>query len=198
MDLVPLISEELNMKEVLFVDDLHEYMNISLKPNFKEVGKVLGPLMKEFQSKLESLTDQEINTLQSGKNITMILGGEEQEITPAMVDIRISSKEGFNVGMENNNFMIIDTTLTDELLLEGLAREIVSKVQQFRKNSNFEVTDRITLSYKGDEDIQKCMKEFQEFIQNETLSVAIVESDQANLEADINGHLTYFTVEKEK
>ena len=197
-DLVPLISEELNIKNVLFVNDLNEYMNISLKPNFKEVGKVLGPLIKEFQGKLEKLTDKEISTLQSGKTISMELGGEKREITPEMVDIRISSKEGFNVGMENNNFMIIDTTLTEELILEGLAREIVSKVQQLRKNSNFDVTDRITLYYQGDEDIKKCMDEFKEFIQNETLSVAIVENSKAKEETDINGHTTYFKVEKEK
>ena len=65
-DLVPLIQEELNIKEVVFVDDLNEYMNLSVKPNFKVVGKVFGPLIKEFQTKLETLTSEEISTLQKG------------------------------------------------------------------------------------------------------------------------------------
>ena len=197
-DLVPLISEELNIKEIQFVDDLTEYMNISLKPNFKEVGKVLGPLMKEFQSKLETLNAEDISMLQGGKNISMELGEKETQITPDMIDIRISSKEGFDVGMENNNFMIIDTTLTEELLSEGLAREIVSKVQQLRKNSDFQVTDRIHLFYEGDEDIKKCIQSYQEFIQNETLSLDITESSKAKEEIDINGHMTRFAVEKVK
>ncbi len=197
-DLVPLIAEELNIKEVRFVDDLNEYMNISLKPNFKEVGKVLGPLMKEFQTKLENLSSEEINLLQSGKTISMELGGEKKEITPEMVDIRISSKEGFDVGMENNNFMIIDTTLTEDLIMEGNAREIVSKVQQLRKNSDFNVTDRINLYYQGDSDIDQCIEKFKEFIQSETLSLSITKSTKAKEEIDINGHQTFFTVEKAK
>ncbi len=197
-DLVPLIEEELNIKQVLFVDDLNDYMNISLKPNFKEVGKVLGPLMKEFQTKLEQLKMEEINSLQSGKSITMTLGGEKKEITPSMVDIRISSKEGFDVGMENNNFMIIDTTLTDDLIKEGNAREIVSKVQQLRKNSDFNVTDRIYLYYQGDADIDDCIEEFREFIQQETLSLSVTKSEKAKEEIDINGHKTFFTVLKAK
>ena len=107
-DLVSLIEEELNIKKVVFVDDLNEYMNLSVKPNFKVVGKLFGPLIKEFQNKLENLSSTEINTLEKGNSITMIIGDKETEITPEMVDIRISSKEGFNVGMENNNFIILD------------------------------------------------------------------------------------------
>ncbi len=197
-DLVPLISEELNIKEVSFVDDLNDYMNISLKPNFKVVGKVFGPLMKEFQEKLEKLSVEDINKLQNEETISMTLGGEEKEITKEMVDIRISSKEGFDVGMENNNFMIIDTTLTEDLIMEGNAREIVSKIQQLRKNSDFHVTDRIHLTYHGDSDIQKCMDQFKEFIQSETLALDITESKAAKEETDINGHTTFFTIEKVK
>ncbi len=195
-DLVPLISEELNIKEVLFVEDLNEYMNISLKPNFKEVGKVLGPLMKEFQTKLEALSLDEINTLQKGNSIKMQLGGEEKEITPSMIDIRISSKEGFNVGMENNNFMIIDTTLTDELILEGIARELVSKVQNLRKQSDFDITDRIKLYYHSDELVDQAVKEYRDFIMNEVLALELEQNESANEEVDLNGHTGYIKIEK--
>ncbi len=195
-DLVPLISEELNIKEVLFVDDLNEYMNISLKPNFKEVGKVLGSLMKEFQEKLASLSLDEVNLLQKGETIKMTLGGEEKEITPNMIDIRISSKEGFNVGMENNNFMIIDTTLTDDLILEGIARELVSKVQNLRKQSDFEITDRIKLYYHSDDLVNEAINNFKDFIMGETLSLELNESDDAKEEFDLNGHTCLIKIEK--
>ena len=195
-DLVPLIQEELNIKEVVFVDDLNEYMNLSVKPNFKTVGKVFGPLIKEFQTKLETLSAEDISTLQKGGTITMEIGGEEKEITLDMVDIRISSKEGFNVGMENNNFIILDTTLTDELILEGIAREMVSKVQQLRKNKDFNVADRITLFYSGDEDVDKCVASFADYIKNETLSLDIVKKDGLTEKCDLNGHDCYIDVER--
>ena len=195
-DLVPLIQEELNIKEVVFVEDLNEYMNLSVKPNFKTVGKVFGPLIKEFQTKLETLSAEEISTLQKGGAVNMEIGGEEKEITLDMVDIRISSKEGFNVGMENNNFIILDTTLTDELILEGIAREMVSKVQQLRKNKDFNVADRITLFYSGDEDVDKCVDSFAEYIKNETLSLDIVKKDGLTEKCDLNGHDCYIDVER--
>ena len=195
-DLVPLIQEELNIKEVVFVDDLNEYMNLSVKPNFKSVGKVFGPLIKEFQTKLESLTSEEISALQKGGVVNMEIGGETKEVTLDMVDIRISSKEGFNVGMENNNFIILDTTLTDELILEGIAREMVSKVQQLRKNKDFNVADRITLYYNGDEDVDKCVSSFSEYIKNETLSLDIVKKDGLTEQCDLNGHNCYIDVER--
>ena len=195
-DLVPLIQEELNIKEVVFVDDLNEYMNLSVKPNFKVVGKVFGPLIKEFQTKLEGLNGEEISTLQKGGTITLEVGEEDKEVTLEMVDIRISSKEGFNVGMENNNFIILDTTLTEELILEGIAREMVSKVQQLRKNKDFNVADRITLYYSGDEAVDNCVAEFAEYIKNETLSLDIVKKDGLEEKCDLNGHDCYIDVER--
>ncbi len=195
-DLLPLIEEELNIKKIIFVDDLNEYMNLSVKPNFKEVGKVFGPLIQEFQTKLAELPSDEIAKLQKGENITMVLGDTEKEVTPSMVDIRISSKEGFNVGMENNNFIILDTTLTDELILEGIAREMISKVQQLRKTKDFNVADRITLYYSGDEQIDKCLSSFAEYIKSETLSVEIIKEDNLSEKYDLNGHDCYIDVKR--
>ncbi|MGN1372007.1 MAG: isoleucine--tRNA ligase [Candidatus Coprovivens sp.] len=195
-DLIPLIKEELNIKEVIFTEDLNEYMNLSVKPNFKEVGKVFGPLIKEFQTKLENLSKEDITKLQNGENITMNIGNEDKEITPDMVEIRISSKEGFNVGMENNNFIILDTTLTEELILEGIARELVSKVQQLRKAKDFNVADRITLYYSGDEEIEKCIDQFREYIKAETLSLDIIKKDNLTELCDLNGHECYIDVER--
>ena len=86
--------------------------------------------------------------------------------------------------------------LTDELVLEGIAREMVSKVQQLRKNKDFNVADRITLYYNGDEDIDKCVESFKEYIQNETLATSIVKKDNLTELCDLNGHECYIDVER--
>ena len=194
-DLVPLIEEELNIKEVIFVDDLNAYMNVSVKPNFKVVGKVFGPLMKEFQTKLEQLRETEIASLQKGNAISMVIGDEEKEITSDMVEIRISSKEGFNVGMENNNFIILDTTLTKDLILEGIARELVSKVQNMRKQKDYNIMDRIYLYYSGDAEVKEAVMQYQSFIQKETLAESITEKTIGE-SFDINGHDVTIEIEK--
>lgn len=193
-DLIPLIEEELNIKKIIFVSNLNEYMNLSVKPNFKQVGATLGSKVKLFASSLENLTTEEINKLENDEAITLNLDGEDITVTKDMVDIRISSKEGFNVGMENNNFIILETSLNEDLILEGLAREIVSKVQQLRKNKEFNVADRITLYYNGDEEIQKCLNVHEEYIKQETLSKEIKKKDDLTEKFDINGHQVHLDV----
>jgi len=195
-DLVPLIQEELNIKHVTFVDDLHAYMNLTVKPNFKVVGKVFGPLIKEFQQKLEKLDEDSVTKLQKAESISMLVGEETYEVTLDMVDIRISSKEGFNVGMENNHFIILDTTLTEELVLEGMAREMVSKVQNLRKICDFHVADRITLYYSGDEKIDQCVTLFAEYIKSETLATSIVKKEDLKETYDLNGHTCSIAIER--
>ena len=169
-------------------------MNLSVKPNFKQVGATLGSKVKLFASSLENLTTEEINKLENDEAITLNLDGEDITVTKDMVDIRISSKEGFNVGMENNNFIILETSLNEDLILEGLAREIVSKVQQLRKNKEFNVADRITLYYNGDEEIQKCLNVHEEYIKQETLSKEIKKKDDLTEKFDINGHQVHLDV----
>ena len=195
-DLIPLIKEELNIKEVKFADNLNDYMNLSVKPNFKEVGKTFGPLIKEFQTKLEALSNEDILSLQNGNVIKMNLGNEEYEINSSMVDIRISSKEGFNVGTENNNFIILETKLTQELLDEGLARETISKIQQIRKNNNFDVADRINVYFESDSDYGERIKSNLELIMGETLALKFEQAKGLDEEYDINEYKVKFKVEK--
>ncbi len=124
-DLVNLINEELNVKKVTFVDDLSKYMNFTIKPNFKVCGSMFGSKMKDYQAALLDLHDEDIELILKEETVTIDFDGGRLDITPDMVDVRIESKEGFNVGMENNKFIILNTELTRELILEGLARELV-------------------------------------------------------------------------
>ncbi len=197
-DLIPLIKEELNLKEVVFEKDLSKFMDYTLKPNFKFAGPILGSKIKSLGKALGKLNPSEIvPKLERGESLQLDLDGEEVDINKDYVLINISAKEGFMVQMENNLFVILDTTLTKELILEGLAREFVSKVQQMRKNEDFEVTDNINIFFDGDEKMAQAIEAFQEYIMQETLALSIKRVDDPGLERqNLNDHSTGIKVER--
>ena len=194
-DLVNLIKEELNVKEVVYVDDLSKYMNFNIKPNFKVCGAMFGPKMKDYQQVLQDLSEEDETLLLQEETITVDFDGGRLDITPNMVDIRIESKEGFNVGMQNNKFIILNTELTEDLIYEGLAREFVSKVQNLRKSSGLDISDRIKLYYDGDKDTNKAFEVFADYIMSETLAL-VYENKKAGEATDINGHEVFIKIEK--
>jgi isoleucyl-tRNA synthetase len=197
-DLVPLIEEELNVKKVTFISDLDNYMSFIVKPNFKEVGKVFGPKIKAFGDALLELSYAEVVTLQNGGEVSVKVDNEDYVVNEAMVDIRTSSKAGFDVATLNNNFIILSTELTEELLLEGIARELISKVQNLRKALDFDIIDRINIYYEGNDTIDKAVDKFKEFIMNETLSLDVKKGSLAEEIVDLNGHDVKIKVEKAK
>ena len=193
-DLTDLINEELNVKEVKFIRDVSNYMNFNVKPNFKEVGKVFGPLIKDFQNKLLSLSIDDVNKLQNGEMLVMTLGDKEFEVNSSMVEIRTESKDGFDVATDTNNFIILNTELTNNLVMEGIAREFVSKVQNLRKTRDFDIADRITVYYNSDDIVTEAVVQFEDFIKNETLATDIVVKFNLTDEFDLNGHMTQIDV----
>ncbi len=195
-NLTELIKEELNVKEVLFVSNLNEYMNLTVKPNFKEVGKIFGKNINLFASLLLELSPEDISKLQNNETINMNIDNTDYEITNNMVDIRINSKEGFNVGTINNEFIILDTKLTDELIMEGIARETISKIQQLRKTNDFNVIDRIKVYYDGDNEYEEALNKNLEFIKNETLALEFIKDSSISDVFDINDHKVKLKVEK--
>ncbi len=197
-DLVPLIKEELNVKEVVFEKDLKEFMDFSLKPNFRTAGPKLGKNVKAFAGALAKADALEIiSAVQSGGTYDIDVNGETVKVDEEMLDIRISSKEGYNVSMENNLFTILNTNLTSELLNEGYAREFISKVQQMRKNNGYEMMDNIKIFYDGSEEIEKAVNEYNEYIMKETLAVSIEKvKDDSFEKQNLNGYDTGIKLEK--
>ena len=171
-------------------------MNFTVKPNFREVGKTLGSSLKEFQEKLLKLSIDEIKKLQKNEIIKMDIAGNSMEVTSLMVDIRIDAKDGFNVGMENNNFVILNTTLTKDLIEEGIAREIISKVQQMRKNIDLELTDRIIISYNSNEKVKDAVNNYSDYIMRETLAIDINFDEKATEEFAINDDVIKIAIKK--
>ena len=194
-DLVALIKEELNVHEVNFTLDLSTYMTFDVKPNFKVCGKVFGSQIKEFQTKLMALSDEEINKLQNNQVIKMTLGQTDYEITYEMVDIRINAKEGFDASYANNNFIILNTTLTDDLVNEGIVREMISKVQNLRKTKDFNITDRINIYYYSDTNIEERLTNYLDYIKKETLCVNLINEKRGDL-INLNGIEVNLDVER--
>ncbi|MCI8588877.1 MAG: class I tRNA ligase family protein, partial [Bacilli bacterium] len=195
-DMVDLIKEELNVKEVIFAKDLSNYMNYEVKPNFKICGKLFGANIKEFGQKLSTLEADKITKLDNGDTIKMEINLEEVEITPEMVEIRVSSKEGFNASNEGSNFIVLNTTLSQDLREEGICREFISKIQNLRKSKNFEITDRIHIYYKENEKFTNAIQNYIELIKEETLTISIEVKDNQGETYDINGLEVVFDVEK--
>ena len=186
-DLIPLIEEELNVKTILNEKDLTKYMNLSIKPNYKEVGKIFGSKIKDYEKFLENV---DVVKLNCGE-----IKFEDTFITKDMYEIKISSKEGFNVGVLDNLFIVLNTNLTEDLILEGHAREFISKIQNLRKNNKFEVSDRINIYYNGKE-FEKVISKYGEYIKNETLTVNIIEKDLNINEISVNGIPVFVEIEK--
>lgn len=189
-DLVDLIKEELNVKNVKFTYDLPNYMNFQLKPNFKELGPIIGKNMGAFGKALAEL-DPQVYAMKfdAGEAVTLQVAGEAFEVLPNYVLININAKEGFTVKMENNRFIILDTHLTEALIKEGYARELISRVQQLRKSNDFEMMDQITIYYKAPEVFESAIAEYADYVKSETLATDLISNlDQPYEWHQLNGH----------
>lgn len=195
-DMTPLIMEELNVKEVVFAQELSKYMDFSLKPNFKVAGPVLGKNIKAFGSAIAKENAEEfISKLEQNGSVELDLNDEKIAVEKDFVDVKISAKEGFAVAMENNIFAILDTNLSQELIDEGISREIISKIQQMRKQNNYEMMDNINIFMSADAEVLGAVSKYEEYIKSETLALTLEES--ASLpEFDINGHKTGLKIER--
>ncbi len=196
-DLTPLIIEELNVKEVRFDSDLDKFMNFSLKPNFRQAGPYFGKQVKAFGNYIATADPKAfISEIESKGEVEIDLDGNNYMVNKDLLDIRIEAREGFSVAMENNVFAILDTSLDQELIDEGFARELISKVQQIRKAQDLEMMDNIHIFIDADPDILNAVNIHRDYIMDETLALSLTE--QAGLEDsyDLNGHKTGIKVVK--
>ncbi|MDD6919826.1 MAG: isoleucine--tRNA ligase [Eubacteriales bacterium] len=191
-DLNDLIEEELNVKNVRYVKELSAYMNYALAPNFKVAGPVLGADIKEFQKQLATLSETDVL---NGNSFNLTLNGNEYEIAPDMIDVKITAKDGFAVAMDGGVFAILDTTLNETLVNEGYSRELVSKIQQLRKQNDFEMMDNIEITFTADDEIKNAIELHKEYIMKETLAVEVVYAEVED-KFNINGHDTGIKVVK--
>ena len=187
------IKREVNVKNIEFIEGKSDLLVKSIKPNFKKLGPKYGKFMKEISSQINLLENTRILELEKTGKIDLII--DKKSITFNVDDFDISSKdiEGWLVANERNLTVALDITIDQELMEEGIAREIVSKIQNLRKSNGFEVTDRISLNFSGDFEIEKAINNNLEYIKSETLANAI----QFNVQQE-GGHEIFFDKLKTK
>ena len=195
-NLVSLIKEELNVKEVRFESNLDEYINYEIKPNFKVCGKIFASSIKSLTEYLKNITKTDISKLEKGETISINLDGKDYTLEKEMLDIRVNSKEGYNTGVLNNLFIILNTTLDEDLINEGIARELISKVQQLRKAKNFSITDRIYIYYYSEVSLLDKLDKYLDFIKKETLCDMLIQEKIVDDISNLNGIEVYLDVKR--
>ena len=185
-DLTGLIKEELNIKEVEFAKDLSNFMDYYLKPNFRKVGRIFQKDVGAFGKYLQDVDAKDFVASVEKSPQEIEINGNSYTIEPDYLDVRIQAKDGFDVEMDGNVFVVLDTEITDKLKKEGYAREFVSKIQNLRKDKDFEVTDRIDIFFEADDEVVNSLKEFEEEIKKETLADSLEQTNLSSEEFDLN------------
>ena len=169
-----LIQSEINVKSIELLDDASDILVKEIKPNFKALGPRFGKNMNAAVGVINTLNDEQIKSLETGETLAVQINGEAANIKPNDVLIQSKDIEGWLVANGNGLTVALDIQLDDDLINEGIAREMINRIQNLRKDAGFEVTDKIILYLKEDVALVKVFEKYQAYIQQETLAKEIV------------------------
>ncbi|MFC1582758.1 class I tRNA ligase family protein, partial [Planctomycetota bacterium] len=172
---VPIIQEELNVKEVIFADNADDYVTYDIKPNFKLLGPKLGKQVKLVGRAMGAMSLDEKRALVDGGMLEV--DGQSIELSADELDVRITAKEGYAAEEGAGMVVVLNTEINDELVAEGLAREIVNRIQNMRKTASLEYQTRIETTISGDDEIKAVVGKFSDIIKSETLSTNLTCED---------------------
>jgi isoleucyl-tRNA synthetase len=164
-----LLASEVNVKEIELLEDASSVIVKEIKPNFKTLGPKYKPQMKAIAATIAQMTAEDIAQIEREGLFNITVNG--QAISLELDDVLITNKdiEGWLVASSGSYTVALDVSLSETLVNEGIARELVNRIQNFRKDSGLEVTDKILLNIEGDEGIQKAVEQNREYLMNETL-----------------------------
>ena len=175
-----LIKAEINVKQIELLDDASAILVKEIKPNFKTLGPRFGKNMKDVANFIQRLDKENIQTLETGKEIPFDLNGTTLSISSEDVIIQSKDIEGWLVANNAGMTVALDIQLTPELVQEGIARELINRLQNLRKDTGLEVTDKIILYLEEDVVLNEVLFQHQNYIQQETLAVEVIVSESLN------------------
>ena len=192
-----IITDELNIKEVEFGADLSKYVNFEIKPNLPVLGRAYGKMIPGIRREIAARNQMELaQAIQNGETVTINVDGTEIELNKENLLVTMQGLEGYAFAGEGSIGVVLDTHISEELREEGHVREIISKIQNMRKDKGFQVADKINLYVSGNEMLEGVIKKFADTIKKETLTQEIVfNGDYDYTETVINGEKLNMTVE---
>ncbi len=194
-----IIREELNVKDVVFTDDVRDFTTYSFKPQLRTLGKRFGKKLNSLKEVLAGLDgNASMDQLKENGKITVSVEGVAEDLAEEDLLIERAQKEGFVSGEDKGITVVLDTNLTEELIEEGFVREIISKIQNMRKDTGFEVTDHILVRVVASEKIQNIFVDHAEEIKRDVLAENIMmgEMNGHTAEWNINGENVTFGLSK--
>lgn len=197
-DYVNIILEELNIKDVELTKDASGFISYNFKPQMRTMGPKYGKLMRPIFDEIAKMDGAEVmETLNSDKPLCLNVQGTDVEVFKDDVLIDTQQKDGFVSASDAGFTVVLDTNLTDELIEEGFVREIISKIQTMRKDSGFEVTDRISVVFDGSEKIEKIFAANDAEIKSQTLADSIDAGDvKDGKNWNVNGEKVDIAIQK--
>ncbi len=196
-ELAPILADELNVKKVTFLPSSESLFSLSAKPVFAALGPKLGKKIGAAAEKIKSLGTPELLKLKQKGELELVIDGEVVTVVKEEVEIVEKSSEGLVGEVFGGYVVALDIRMTDELVLEGIARELVNKIQNLRKDSGFEVTDRIFLGVSGSPAVGKALERFGAYVKRETLAEKLEKNlgfAEATSELSVNGEKTTIAV----
>jgi isoleucyl-tRNA synthetase len=199
------VVDELNVKELNFLEEASQVVDYQLSPVPGLLGKKHGALFPKIRAAVAGLdaaaTMDLAQRLQAGQGVEVVADGQKVTLLPEEVEVRLSAKEGYAVVAEAGYLVAVTTELSEDLVREGLAREVVRRIQTMRKEADFRIEDYITTYYRADPTLRKVMAEYSDYIKQETLSTTLIEAE-APAEAyaqtlEINGQSITLAVRRE-
>ena len=193
-----IVEEELNVKSVVFKDDMEAYLSYSFKPQFRILGPKVGKAMGGIQKALKSLNGHEAKeALDKTGELKVTVGEDTFTLTREDVEVTMAQTEGYNCQRYGSVTIALETTLSPELVEEGFVRELISKIQTMRKENGFEVQDRITVGIKDNEKLEKIVRKNEAFLKDITLANEVTYNAVQGFEKawNINGEKVTLSVQ---
>ena len=191
-----LIADELNVKEIEFGTDETKFVELRAKPNFRLLGKKVGKMMPQMKAMIESFSQDQLITLMDKGVLAVDLEGEEVILTPEDIEVDRQVHEGLIASNVGEVTIALDTQLSEELVKEGLAREVVNKVNTMRREAGLDVSDRIGITIESNDRVKQAFEDHRDYICGEVLATEVVFEANDGREWDLNGEPATIAIEK--